>query len=643
MSDVNYYSIQEASEKLAIPIQKMRRWDEQGVLVAQRSVGGHRRYPRELIDRLAAASENPEAERQFKELATVKKSLAEKHRIIQLLLESEHRYRDLVETSHDLIWATDAQGRFTYLNNATHDIFGLAPKELHGRCFFDFESGDAHISNRRFLSLLRRHGEIKNFLSHLVNAKGEGRWVGINARVLHDETRRMIGIRGTARDITEQHIASERIQHLALHDPLTDLPNRIALDKQIEDGIASGAVGAVVFLDIDHFKYVNDNVGHRAGDQLIRGVGSVLREVVRGGTAQLYRIGGDEFAIHLPEALREAAVDMADRALDAVRHYRFQSTGERMVSNLSASAGIGLYPFHGGDLGTLLANVDIALYQAKDRGRNRHVLFDHNSESLRATHRRVHWSKKLHEALDGDRIMLFAQPVVRLSDQSVVHHEVLLRLKDDDGKIILPASFMETAESLGLIQEFDMRVVEKLLVYMHHNNLMGKRLRYFVNLSRVSISDQHWVKRFVNMLSISKVDPSQLAFEITETAAMTEIDVTLNFIRQLKEMGCRFALDDFGAGFSSFYYLKRFDVDYLKIDGNFIQGLATDNGNQVFVRALNDVARGLNKQVIAEWVETPDVLKILQDMGTQFAQGNLFKPPFPLEGSVPEPGLSIVA
>jgi len=293
MSDVNYYSIQEASEKLAIPIQKMRRWDEQGVLVAQRSVGGHRRYPRELIDRLAAAAENPEAERQFKELATVKKSLAEKHRIIQLLLESEHRYRDLVETSHDLIWATDAQGRFTYLNNAAHDIFGLAPKELHGRCFFDFESGDAHISNRRFFSLLRRHGEIKNFLSHLVNAKGEGRWVGINARVLYDESRRMNGIRGTARDITEQHIASERIQHLALHDPLTDLPNRIALDKQIEDGIASGAVGAVVFLDIDHFKYVNDNVGHRAGDQRLAAQRAV--QVAPGDAREVEAMFPDEY------------------------------------------------------------------------------------------------------------------------------------------------------------------------------------------------------------------------------------------------------------------------------------------------------------------------------------------------------------
>jgi len=177
-----------------------------------------------------------------------------------------------------------------------------------------------------------------------------------------------------------------------------------------------------------------------------------------------------------------------------------------------------------------------------------------------------------------------------------------------------------------------MRVVEKLLVHMHQHNLMGKKLRYFVNLSRVSISDQNWIKRFIDMLSISKADPSQLVFEITETAAMSEIDVTLNFIRKLKQMGSRFALDDFGAGFSSFYYLKRFEVDYLKIDGSFIRDLASDESSRVFVKALNDVARGMSKQVIAEWVETPEVLKLLQEMGAQYGQGYLFKHPVLLDG-----------
>jgi EAL domain-containing protein (putative c-di-GMP-specific phosphodiesterase class I) len=176
-----------------------------------------------------------------------------------------------------------------------------------------------------------------------------------------------------------------------------------------------------------------------------------------------------------------------------------------------------------------------------------------------------------------------------------------------------------------------MRVVEKLLAYLRSSGQANRKLRYFVNLSRVSISDQHWIRRFMTMLRDSGVNPNQLVFEITETAAMSEIDVTLTFIKRLKEMGCRFALDDFGAGFSSFYYLKRFDVDYLKIDGSFIRDLATDEGSRIFVRALNDVARGLDKQVIAEWVETPEVLNLLLGMGTQFGQGYLFQHPVPLE------------
>ena len=179
-----------------------------------------------------------------------------------------------------------------------------------------------------------------------------------------------------------------------------------------------------------------------------------------------------------------------------------------------------------------------------------------------------------------------------------------------------------------------MQVVEKLLAFMRQHNQVGKKLRYFVNLSRVSISDQRWIKRFMSLLKTSAVDPSQLVFEITETAAMSEIDVTLTFINRLKDMGCRFALDDFGAGFSSFYYLKRFEVDYLKIDGSFIRDLATDEGSRLFVRALNDVARGLSKQVVAEWVESPEVLKLLVEMGAQFGQGYLFQKPVPLEETI---------
>jgi PAS domain S-box-containing protein len=249
------YSIQEASAKLGVPVQKLRRWDSQGVLVARRTEGGHRRYAREIIDGLAGSSLGTLNDKYEDELATARKTLREKRRIIQLLLESESRYRDLVETSHDLIWTTDGEGRFTYLNNGALDIFGMQPKELLDRCFFDFEARPSHFSNRRFLSTLRRHGEVKNYITHLLSADGSDRWVGINARVSHDESGRLSAIRGTARNVTEQHEAALQIEHLATHDALTGLPNRDELVRMVTETRPGSTVpikvpsGTLVLLD----------------------------------------------------------------------------------------------------------------------------------------------------------------------------------------------------------------------------------------------------------------------------------------------------------------------------------------------------------------------------------------------------------
>ena len=623
------YSIQQAAELLGVPIPKLRRWDKQGVLVAVRTDGGHRRYPKDLIDQIATS--NSTDNKMSHELASVKRTLAEKRRIIQLLVESEGRYRDLVETSHDLIWATDAQGSFTYLNTAAHEIFGMAPADLLGRCFFDFEVDSAHVANRRFLSMLKRNGETKHYVTHLRSKTGEDRWIGINARVTLNEAKEVRGIRGTARDITDEHRALMRIEHLAMHDALTDLPNRHAMHRSVERALETAKPGALLFLDIDHFKYVNDNFGHRAGDQIVTGMGSILREVVRSQCGELYRIGGDEFAIHLPDTLRQDAVQTAERVLAAIRHYRLQVAEGRTVSNISASIGIGIYPFHGETLPALLSNVDISMYQAKDLGRNRYAVFDPDSGALRKTHKRIHWAKKLRDALDKDQIVLFAQPVVRLSDLQITHHEILLRIRDDNGAYISPVVFMEIAETLGIVQEIDLRVVEKVLEHISRSGLAGTKVRYFVNLSGISMSSQDWVDRFMTLLANSEVQPNQLVFEITETAALSDIDIALKFIRRLKEIGCRIALDDFGSGFSSFYYLKQFDVDYLKIDGSFIRDLANDNGSRLFVKALNDVALGLNKQVIAEWVEDAAAVDLLVRMGTQFGQGYFFHKPRLLE------------
>jgi diguanylate cyclase (GGDEF)-like protein/PAS domain S-box-containing protein/excisionase family DNA binding protein len=645
VQDLPEYTIQEAAARLGIPVQKLRRWDAQGVLVARRTDGGHRRYTCEIIDGLAGSSAagagekqdpgKPENDKVGDQLAAARRTLKEKRRIIQLLLESESRYRDLVETSHDLIWTTDALGRFTYLNNACVELFGLRPKDMLGACFFDFEPRPQHVSNRRFLSTLRRNGEVKNYLTHLISRDGTDRWVGINARVSHDEEGRIVGLRGTARNVTEQHRAALEIERLATHDGLTGLPNRVSLQKALEAALGGGEKGSVALLDVDHFKYINDNFGHRAGDQLLVSIGGLLKDLVKNENARVFRLGGDEFALHLPNTLRGEAEQIAERALAALRHYKFQVSGQGCLSTLTGSIGVATYPFHGADVATLLSNVDIAMYQAKDNGRNRVRLHDHHPDDLRSTHKRVHWARELREVLDEGRIVLYSQPVIRLADRQAVHQEILVRILDRNGALVLPGQFIEVAESLGLAQEIDLHVLDKVVDVLRGPEYRGRKARFFVNLSRTSLSDPHWVQRFQSKLAAAPIDHSQLVFEITETAAMSSVDVTQEFIARMKDMGCRFALDDFGAGFSSFYFLKRFDVDYLKIDGSFVRELASDHASRLFVRALCDVACGLNKQVVAEWVEDQSVMDILLEMGVQYGQGFLFARPLPFAVGVP--------
>lgn len=624
------YTIQEAAAKLGIPEQKLRRWDAQGVLVARRTDGGHRRYSKEIVNGLAGSADIAprQGDSQNDELAHALQDIKEKRRIIQLLVESESRYRDLVETSHDLIWTTDAVGRFTYVNNGSHDIFGLQPSTLIGRCFFDFESRPAHISNRRFLSTLRKHGETKDYLTHLIASDGTDRWVGINARVSYDSGQ-VVGLRGTARNVTEQHKAALQVAYLATHDSLTGLPNRVSLQRDVEEAISGGEKGGILQLDIDNFKDINDNYGHRVGDQLLVSVGSILSDLVTDREATVYRLGGDEFAIHMPDALRNDIQSLAEQTLTTIRRFTPQVPNGNDLSHMTASIGIAMYPLQGNEFATLLTNVDIAMYQAKADGRNRYITHDTNSEEIRSTHRRVQWTQEIRGALDDDRLAIYSQPASCLTNSEVRPVELLARIIDRKGELILADQFIGVAESLGLAQDIDLRVAEKTLKHLSTVEASEGDKQFFVNLSVTSISDPYWIRRFHTLLSKSSVDLSKLVFEITESAAMSNVEMTQSLIRLLREVGCKCALDNFGVGFSSFFYLKRFDVDYLKIDGSFVRELASDEASRLFVRSLCDVAKALNKHVIAEWVETPEVLALLKPLGVDFAQGHHLAYPKP--------------
>lgn len=632
MSDFELsYTIEQTAQLLGISSQKLRRWDEQGVLTAMRTEGGHRRYPKELVDRLVQASHaGTQGDAKSLELASVKRTLAEKRRIIQLLIESEGRYRDLVETSHDLIWQTDAEGRFTYLNAAAYDIFGLAPADLIGRCFFSFETNGAHVPNRRFLSTLRRNGEMQNFVTHLTTARGEDRWIGINARVTRDEGGAVLGIRGTARDVTQQHLAIRRAEHVAMHDTLTDLPNRNALQRQLETTLQSGQVGALLLVDMDHFKRINAVFGHGSGEQLVIGLSGVLRSVARSRNGELYRIGEDRFMLNLPEALREDAQSAAAAVLAAVQNYRLAMDRNRVVSSVTASIGIAMYPFHGADWNALLAAVDSATHQAKDEGRNRVAMFNPASDALRATHRRTHWSRLIADALQQDEIALSTQPAVRIRDGAVLHHEILLRIRDEQGRWTDSAQFMATAESLGFAPALDQRVVARVLAHLHDQG-SGWRQPCAVNVSAASIADPDWTRELGELLRASGVPPGRVVFEISERSAMENIDATAAFISQVRSLGARAALDDFGAGFSSFYYLRHFEVDYLKISNAFTRELDDNPESRAFIRAVTGLARDLKRQVIAKGVETEPMLRLLRESGALYAQGRFFRGAEPLQ------------
>ena len=625
------YTIQEAATKLGVAEQKLRRWDTQGVLVARRTEGGHRRYAREIIDGLAGSVSSVvplSKDGSSDELDRAYQDIKEKRRIIQLLVESESRYRDLVETSHDLIWTTDALGRFTYLNNGAVDIFGMEPSALIGRCFFDFESRPSHVSNRRFLSTLRRHGEVRDYLTHLIAADGSDRWVGINARVRYDKGR-ILGLRGTAHNVTEQHRAALQIEHRATHDALTGLPNQVSLLRTLEQASPDGDKGALLRIEVDRFRRVNLRYGHRAGDELLVAASGVLRSVVADRDASVYRYGGDQFAIHLPGAPRADVESLAGDVLHAFRQFTPGVSGSPGNLTVTASIGIALYSSPRDDIATLLDNAERAVNEAKATGRDRYVMFSPGGNDTELTDQRAHWKRELRKALDEDRLELYSQPVISLTETGAGHRELLARIVGRDGEIFESHQFIGVAESLGLAPEIDLRIVEKVLDHLGKEENVKDGDRCFVNLSRRSVAEPHWLARFRALLAGASTGHGRLVFEISEATAMSNVEAAIILFETVKEAGCGCAIDNFGTGFSSMYYLNQFDVDYLKVDGSLSRDLPGDEASRLFIRTLCEVTKGLNKEVIAERVESSDVLDELQSLGIGYAQGHYVGHPRP--------------
>ncbi len=468
----------------------------------------------------------------------------------------------------------------------------------------------------------------------LVNALGQPVWVLLSTSLVRDEHDRATHSILQVQDLSERKRYEGQLQHLADHDPLTGVFNRRRFEEELARELADARRhnrgGAVLALDLDHFKYINDSLGHSLGDELIARVSGLIQERVR-ETDRVARLGGDEFAVILLEADEHQAVEVADQLLATIRNGA-GITGPRGHVGTTASIGIALFSSDIEHLTAddLLAEADIAMYDAKESGRDRSCVYSTTGREARMA-ARMNWVERIRQALAEDRFVLHGQLIESLDGDPRHREELLLRMVGDDGDLIPPAAFLGVAERFDLIQEIDRWVVRQAVELLARMQANGDDVVLEVNLSAKSITDPELPAVIKGLLEEHDVAPSGLVFEMTETAAIVNIERAKRFASFLHELGCGFALDDFGAGFASFYYLKHFTFDYIKIDGEFIEDLSASSTNQLLVRALVDIAHGLGKQTIAEFVGDAATLELLQELGVDYVQGFHVARPSPLD------------
>ncbi|MEJ2508245.1 MAG: EAL domain-containing protein [Gammaproteobacteria bacterium] len=549
--------------------------------------------------------------------------ISERKATEQKLVEAEARYRDLVETAHDLVWSVDMEGRWTYLNNASRDIYGYAPEQMLGRYFTEFQAPEAAARDAAALTNILAGRELVHYETLHLDAEGRPRHLSFNAKPLCDEHGKVLHISGTARDITEQKAFERELTYQAQHDTLTGLYNRhyfqIELERVVSRVMRSGAEGALVYLDLDQFKYINDTLGHAAGDRLLLDCTELLRGHTRNSDL-LARFGGDEFTLLLHDIDSDRAQRVAEHLREIVESYRFLEDGKTF--NITCSIGLSIINSAVLSADDALAQADLACNLAKSRGRNRVHVYDPKDRNKDGMAEDMGWAVRVREAFETDRFQLVYQPIVSVADGKVHDYEVLLRMALDNGELILPGGFMPAAERFGLVHSVDRWAVRNAIEYLTELHAGDQPVHFAINLSGRAFEDRELLPLISASLRESGLEPSALTFEITETAAIANLSAAMTFIGKLKDMGCQFALDDFGSGFCSFTYLKHLPVDKLKIDGSFVQGLAHTSVDQAMVQSMNQIAHALGKVTIAEFVQDETTLDLLRSYGVDFAQGH---------------------
>jgi diguanylate cyclase (GGDEF)-like protein/PAS domain S-box-containing protein len=523
--------------------------------------------------------------------------------------------RLLVDSSPDAIIVKDAGARIISWNAAAERLYGYSAEEAVGQPLSLIVPSELDGEERALLDCVLHGRLVQGHETERITRDGRRVCVSLTVSPLRDEDGTILGVVAVARDLTTHKRLQDRLHYVAQHDAITGLFNRRRFEEELDSRLARasryGQPGAVMALDLDHFKLINDTFGHTAGDALLGRLGRAVREGVRAADV-VGRTGGDEFAVVMSDIAPVDAFRAAEKLLGQLR-------GSSSEQNVTVS--IGVAPFGSRSpvsAQELMIAADIALYEAKIGGRNRVAIY-------RGPHAGgLNWIKRIREAVPEGRLALHCQPIVELESGRTSYEELLVRLCDERGRLLAPASFLPTAERFGMVSEIDGWVLDRAL------ELSGQGREIAVNLSALSVGNRELMGRLERRLIAGEGNPRRLVLEITETAALTDLTEVVETAHALAKLGCRFALDDFGTGFVNFDHLKHLPLTYLKIDALFVRNLTADVGDRHVVEAIVSLARAFGQTTIAEGVESEAVLRALPGLGVQCAQGFHLGRPAPL-------------
>ncbi len=549
------------------------------------------------------------------------------YRLNRELLSVKSRLKDVTENFADWVWEIDSNLILTHTTGKRQQLGNRCKlnKEFT-RCFMPEERAALQTA---LLEITEAHQSFSDWEFWGYDKQGLKVCWSLSGVPLTNEQGQLVGYRGSARDVTMEKATQEQIYYMANNDPLTGLFNRGRFMDELAQTIRQlkryGRQGGIALLDIDRFKFLNDSYGHDVGDKILIQIAEALSHEVRASDI-IARLGGDEFAVIMSEVSAEDLVRRSHELLKAIQNLEIEFEGRTL--NLSASLGLVTFPGQGHTPAELMSKADIAMYEAKSKGRNRLHLFDEHDSDGTELSSRMGMIDFVLKALEEDRVKLFFQPIVSLKDQfKIARYEVLMRIEDEEGQIHLPMPFIQAAEDFGLISRIDKFMTTKAIQTAQQEYAKGKPLSLSINLSGVTFDDEEALEHISLCLKESGLPAGTITFEITETAALRDLSRAQRLIRELKAYGANFALDDFGVGYSTFTYIKNLDFDYLKIDGSFIRNLAENDDDKIFVKALSEVAQSMHIKTVAEMVEGDDVIQYLQEIGVDFAQGYHFGRP----------------